>query len=472
MRAVGSFTHDRPGSGCFAWRTQDAWRELDELETSGWHRAVVVAAHPDDETLGAGGLVARLVGAGTPVDGVVLTRGEGSHPHSPTVTSEDLAARRTTESRAAWDALGADAARLRVLELPDGGLEDRVDEITARIVETVTAGACADPGDAALLGRCVVVAPFAADGHPDHEAAALAAARAARRTGADLLEFPIWWWQWADPQAGFPTGFVRMTLSEQELARKSRAVHCHRTQVEALSSAPGDEVMLGRHVLEHALADEEAFRLTAAGDAAPDSALDDLHRLHEEPWGVDTSWYEIRKRGLLLSMLPRRRYRHGVEVGCSTGALSAALAHRCDALSVIDASPHALAAAERRLLGSGATASVEALLGSAPATWPTDPVDLVVISEVGYFLSPQQLRSLVERLVVERLVAERERQRDAGGLTILLAHWRHPIDGWPMDAADVHAAFTGHPQLPPTVAEYRDTDVEVLVLADSGWWDS
>ena len=462
-----AFTHERPGASPMQWRRGDAWRALEELRTDRWSHALVVAAHPDDESLGTGGLLTRLAAAGSRVGGIVMTRGEASHPRSTTVSPGELAERRTAESAAAWRALRLDAGRLDVRDLPDGGLAAHVEDMAAVIVERVGAWTRSTPVDDRdpAGGRCVIIAPFAADGHPDHEAVAAAATRAARRADADLLGFPLWWWQWAEPAAGFPRGFGTVTLSCDELARKSQAVYCHGTQVEPLSPSAGDEVMIGRHVLAHALADEEVFRLTPAGAHAErgtsDAALDDLHRLHEEPWQVDTSWYEQRKRSLLMAMLPQARFEHAVEVGCSTGALSVDLARRCDALTIIDASPQALAAAERRFLSSGLATPVHALLGSAPSVWPEEPVDLVVISEVGYFLSPQQLRDLVRRIVDE--------DGRGRGLTVVLAHWRHAIEGWPMDAEAVHAAFLEAPR-PPRIAEYRDDDVEILVLSEADWW--
>ena len=55
--------------------------------------------------------------------------------------------------------------------------------------------AAARPGGTATL----IVAPWSADGHKDHDAAGAAAARAAAATGSMLLEYPIWWWHWGSP---------------------------------------------------------------------------------------------------------------------------------------------------------------------------------------------------------------------------------------------------------------------------------
>ncbi len=116
----------------------------------------------------------------------------------------------------------------------------------------------------------------------------------------------------------------------------------------------------------------------------------------------------------------------------------------------VDASAAAVAAARRRTEDLDHVEVQHRLL---PEDWPDGRYDLVVVSEVGYFLSPVDLDELVRQV--------------ANGLApdgvVLLAHWRHPVQGWPLDCAAVHRAFeslSGWSRL----AEYRDRDVELLLL--------
>ena len=165
-------------------------------------------------------------------------------------------------------------------------------------------------------------------------------------------------------------------------------------------------------------------------------------------------WYERRKRNLLLAALPRERFRAGLEVGSSTGALAADLAGRCDELLVVDASAHAVAAARRRC---GALPGVSVEQRRVPSEWPPAPsggFDLVVLSEVGYFLSPRDLEELLGRIGTSL----------APDGVLVLCHWRHEIEGWPLDGPDVHriARASG---VRPVAATYTDRDVELLVLA-------
>jgi SAM-dependent methyltransferase len=187
-----------------------------------------------------------------------------------------------------------------------------------------------------------------------------------------------------------------------------------------------------------------------------DDALERLHAENADPWGVETRWYERRKRELVLAMLPREAFERTLELGCSTGALAEALASRSRQVVAVDQSTSAVAAAQRRFQG---VEHVEVLRLDVRTEWPSGTFDLVVVSEVGYFMSPGDLEHLVSQ-VAGSLAAEG---------VVLLCHWRHPMEGWPLDADAVREGFTGGP-LPPVAARYSDRDIEVLVLAHRETW--
>lgn len=443
MVAVVTFRHDGSGTPAEAWRAHEAWSRiapLDGLDTDHLDRVVVLAAHPDDETLGAGGLVATAHARGVVVDVVVATLGERSHPRSPTHTAADLARTRRGEAQDAVRLLGGDdGGEPELLGLPDGALAEHETALVEHLVGRIGDGR-----------RTLLVAPWRHDGHPDHEAAGRAASTVAVRTGARLVEHPVWWWHWAEPsEAGW--GALRtLRLDEDAVAAKAAAVAAHRSQVAPLSDQPGDETLLSPAFLAHFAGPVEVF----VEQRATDAALDDLHAEHEDPWGVDRRWYEERKRALVLACLPGRTYARALEVGCSTGALSAALAERCEHLLATDASPHAVAAARRRL---GGLAHVEVREATVPDDWPDVPggaLDLVVLSEVAYFLSPAALDALVERV----------RDSLAPDGVVLLCHWRHPVRGWVLDGPDTHEVFRAA-GLRPVAVEHRERDIEILVLA-------
>jgi LmbE family N-acetylglucosaminyl deacetylase len=174
---------DRPGTPEHAW---DAWPELRQLPTvdpAAWPGVVVVAAHPDDEVLGAGGTMAILAAAGVPVRLVAVTDGEGSHPDADPAV---IARTRVAETAAAFGLLGVSGIEVVRLGFPDTGLAGREDELAGILAEL-----CAGFG--------VCLAPWEADAHADHEAAGRAARRAGHRAGAQVLTYPIWMWHWGRP---------------------------------------------------------------------------------------------------------------------------------------------------------------------------------------------------------------------------------------------------------------------------------
>ena len=153
--------------------------------------------------------------------------------------------------------------------------------------------------------------------------------------------------------------------------------------------------------------------------------FDALFEGRDDPWGFKTRWYEQRKRALTLAALPRPRYSNAYEPGCANGELSAALADRCDQLLVSDGNTRALALARARL---AALPHVQVLKAWLPDEWPPGRFDLVVISEVAYYLDAAALLDLVDRA--------RQSLNEHG--TVLACHWKAPIEGCALTGSQVH----------------------------------
>jgi len=156
--------------------------------------------------------------------------------------------------------------------------------------------------------------------------------------------------------------------------------------------------------------------------------FDSLFTQSDDPWHFKTRWYEKRKRALTVACLPAQRYGSIFEPGCANGELSAALAPRCDRLLIADGSAKAVALARQRV---AAWPHAEVRLGWMPEAWPDECFDLIVISEVAYYLDAGQLHVLIERV--------RASLRPGG--TVLACHWRQQIDGCVLNGDTVHAAL-------------------------------
>lgn len=165
----------------------------------------------------------------------------------------------------------------------------------------------------------------------------------------------------------------------------------------------------------------------------PAGYFDALYQHSEDPWGFRRRWYERRKRELALATLPRQRYAYIFEPGCSNGELSVALAERCDRLLSCDISARATALARERL---AAFPGAEVRTARLPEEWPAGPFDLIVLSELGYYLGEADLQRLIQRCL-DSLSAD-------GAL--LACHWLHPILDCPLDGRQVHRLL--HANLP------------------------
>lgn len=465
MTTEQSFDHRETGTDEATWAALPDWANCPPLQLGGISRAVVLSAHPDDETLGVGGLIADLTSRGIPVTVVVATRGEASHPHSPTHSPEELAALRDAELGEALQELaaGSSAPELRSLQLPDGKLTEHADELTAALrAATVLAdtdrAVPAGENEAETEAGLLLLSPWSHDGHPDHEICGQVTARLADEltTGGQQVQhlmYPIWLWHWG---SGFDLPWSQVRLHElppETRSRKRAALARHRSQVEALSPAPGDEPIVSPEMLAHF--DRPAETFLAAGEQAARvrETFDRLHTAAPDPWQVDSAWYERRKRDVLLASLPERRYRLALDIGCSTGALAAELALRCEQLVATDVSPVAVDAARRRLAGLPGT---QVRIASVPDEWPVSDPDLVVLSESGYYLTSLQLELLIRRL-----------GQLSPGATLVACHYTGPIMGWELDGHRVHQRLA---QLPgwTTVVSHRDDGFLLDVLVCQG----
>lgn len=450
--AERGFHHGDAGTTEAEWLAAQAWDSLPTIDpiqlARGCERVVVLAAHPDDETLGVGGVIASLADMGMPTLLIVATAGEGSHPHATQWQPQALAKVRQDEVAAAVRVL-APQTTITCLDLPDGGLADSEEESSVMV-------------RALLRKDDLVLAPWFHDGHSDHDALGRAVRAAAATIGCRAFYYPIWMWHWSRPE-GFPWDLaIVVDLTIDAATRKAAALLCFPSQTTGLGPLPGDAPVVtgsmlerGRRLIEVLLTEEQTWRRNPQAPTTTSSQTFDA--MYEggakDPWGFEASFYEERKRMLTLAVLGRARYRNGLEIGCATGRLTEALSRRVDHLTGMDISAEALRVASRRSLGgSDGSGGVSWKLGEAPEAIPEGPFDLIVLSEVGYFLSPSSLLATLRR--VQRSLAP--------GGEIVLVDWRHPTRNIPLNGDLVHRQAASMLDLPHRVA-YRDPDCRIDV---------
>ncbi len=180
--------------------------------------------------------------------------------------------------------------------------------------------------------------------------------------------------------------------------------------------------------------------------------FDVLFGASSDPWGTRVRWYEQRKRALTLAMLPAARYERAFEPGCAVGELTASLARRCAEVVATDASAAALVHARRRLADA---TNVRVKQGSVPDDWPEGTFDLIVVSELGYYLNEDDLERVA---ALARASACRE-------ATLLACHWRHGARDLVQSAERVHATLAAGFGA-RRIAHYEDDDVLLDVWSD------
>lgn len=227
----------------------DAGLRLPELDLRGCPEVVVVGAHPDDETLGFGATAVLLAESGVRVQIVSASDGGAAHPNVSLLQRFQLERMRRSELHCAAGVMGVHAPIC--LGLPDGQIaehEERLADLVTEILATKPPGTwCA--------------ATWRGDGHPDHEAVGRAAAVAAERTGARLMEYPVWMWHWAQPDDGAVPWHraYAAPLTRFAVERKRLAAQSFRSQF--ISPAPGVDPVLPPHVVSRLMAvGEVVFR--------------------------------------------------------------------------------------------------------------------------------------------------------------------------------------------------------------------
>ena len=123
--------------------------------------------------------------------------------------------------------------------------------------------------------------------------------------------------------------------------------------------------------------------------------FDALYRGNPDPWAFRSSAYEHAKYSATLAALPRHRYRVGIEVGCSIGELTRRLAPRCDFVLGVDVSAVAIEEAKRQ---HGERPDIAFIVAELPGFWPGIRADLIVLSELLYFLHIAEIGQLAEQV--------------------------------------------------------------------------
>ncbi|WP_045690192.1 SAM-dependent methyltransferase [Hymenobacter sp. AT01-02] len=161
----------------------------------------------------------------------------------------------------------------------------------------------------------------------------------------------------------------------------------------------------------------------------PPSYFDEVYRANADPWNFETSPYEREKYATTIGALPRDHYPQAFEIGCSLGVLTEQLAPRCGHLLAVDV---AAAALEQARLRCAHLPQVEFQELRVPEEFPSQQAfDLILVSEVGYYWSPEDLARATDQILAAL---------QPGG-HLLLVHWTPRVHDYPLTGDDVHTFF-------------------------------
>ncbi len=149
-------------------------------------KALIVAPHPDDETLGCGGAIALLRSIGCDVRVLIISDGTLSHPNSTKYPRQLLLELRESETISALAILGVEATAIKFLRLQDGSVSEQNADISSYLAQ---------------ISPQIVFLPLRSDPHPDHRASFQLVSKALTSLNMTprLLEYPIW--DWDDSQS-------------------------------------------------------------------------------------------------------------------------------------------------------------------------------------------------------------------------------------------------------------------------------
>ena len=156
--------------------------------------------------------------------------------------------------------------------------------------------------------------------------------------------------------------------------------------------------------------------------------FEDVYAANDDPWNFTASAYEAEKYDATLKSLPRENYENAFEIGCSIGILTEKLAAKCGKLLAVDVSEKALSQARERCRNLPHITFQKMLV---PQEFPEAEFDLILVSEVAYYLAPEDWRTAMEKLFAHL---------NKNG-QIALVHWLPPVSDYPQSGNEVHDSF-------------------------------
>ena len=388
--------------------------------------SLVLAPHPDDESLGCGGLIQYLVSQNEQVYVCLVTSGDASHPNSIKYAAEKLADLREKEAIAACKFLGIDATHIIFLRAPDSLLENLKHKEKFSLILKL----------AKILEELKIsslILPWRRDPHPDHKESYELGRRAVEifENDIQLIEYPIWLWknsQIEDWPIRGEVAVFRLDIQEM-LPKKIKAIYAHKSQTSDLIQDDPEGFILNEDLLAPFFTPFEFyfFEKNKEMPSLSEDYFDALYSNNSDPWNFRSSAYEKQKYETINAFLKDRTYKNGLELGCSIGIHTSYLAAHCDNLLAIDISEEAIITAKN----SNDLPNVHFEKMDMIKDFPKGPFQFISMCELGYYFNRETLMSLYTDIS--------ENLSENGNL--LMVHWTSYVREYPLNGNSVHELF-------------------------------
>ncbi|MGB3607964.1 PIG-L family deacetylase [Psychroserpens sp.] len=386
--------------------------------------SIVLAPHPDDESLGCGGLIAMLRASGKNVIIIFITSGSASHLHSATHPPHKLAALRESEAKAACLVLGVRPKNVFFLKAQDGGLQSLDSTEIDELVETIAA---------ISLNRNMqsILFPWRRDPHPDHIMTNTIGKQFVKAGNDKLiqLEYPIWLWNNGlieDWPLLEEVKYVRLNIKDY-VSVKKEAIEKHKSQLGHIIKDDSTGFVLTENLLKPFEGNYEYYftEKDRQLNSLDKSYFEHIYNNSSDPWNFKNSTYENEKYKTSILAIGEKKFKKGFEIGCSIGVQTKLLAERCDTLLAVDINEKAVKEAKLTCKGKD---NIKFKVLDISKDFPKGKYDLITLCEVGYYLDKNTLVTIFQDIHNALLKNGR----------LLVVHWIGFVPEYPLSGDDVH----------------------------------
>lgn len=388
---------------------------------------IILAPHPDDESLGCGGLIQFLVEQSVPIWVCFVTSGGASHRNSILYPPQILSEVREQEAINACEILGVNSEKIIFLRENDSQLYKLQEDEKAKVVSRLSM----------YLKECNVdslILPWRRDPHPDHIASYELGKQAAEIVNQDIqiVEYPIWLWKNSQP-ADWPlfdeVEIFRIDISAG-LSKKKDAIFAHESQTSELIKDDSQGFILTEDLLAPFLTPNEFFFFPIQKEipSLDIGYFEDLYANNPDPWNFKDSEYENLKYNKINSFLENRYYDKGLELGCSIGVHTSFIAQHCKNLLAVDINRNAIETAKQ---SNQVLQNVDFQVMDILNEFPIGSFQLISMCEIGYYFNRQDLLEIFQNIA--NTLSENG--------NFLMVHWTSFVREYPLTGKLVHEIF-------------------------------